>query len=240
MVYRLENIDDVKHAVFNDTASLAGAAQTQTVRTNDAKGKFIFSLGHSRLSDKGAPNASKTVADGDKKFDNESDVIQFVFGLLCNLFISKIGYINVIPWMSKSGLASFISSFVRKIVAQMKRTHDCLIQIHCDMVKRYALEGKPGELYIFFGSKRGSAIADSIKAKILAHPDYSKYISHVFTLNHKKSWRGSIGFINYSADTALLLEYDSVARDKDTMAEIAKIFNLAILETQDELKNIPY
>lgn len=216
-----------------------GDSKIKDLASQDAeKGSFIVSLGHQPSGDTGAPNTAAPSTNGsvENAFDNESEVISSVaVDLLAKVVGLGTGF-AFIPWVAKSLLSKFISKSIRKI--GNSRTFDCLIQIHSDMVKKYAIKSLPGDIIIYYGSNRGFNVASQI-ADAIADQKVS-LISTVNLVHHTKSWRGRLGFIADSADTALILEYDSVARDKSQMSEIAAAINKALITVQPNLKNTKY
>lgn len=225
-----------KKAVINSAAP--GTSAVVVASDSEGKGMFVVALGHQPEGDTGAQNTAAPSTNGKESnaFKNESEVISSVTVDLITKVVGLGSGFGFIPWVAKSVLSSFISKPIRRLIDG--RSFDCLIQVHSDMVKKYAIVGGPGDVIIYYGSDRGFAIANAIKASILSKN--CDLIKTVNVIHHTKSWRGRLGFIADSADTALILEYDSVARDKNQMKSIADAINLSLIDVQPNLNTFKY
>lgn len=211
---------------------------TTPLDSQEEKGIFVVSLGHSPSGDTGAQNTSAPSTNGKKgeAFANESEVIATVATDLIGRASKSNPYVAVISWIAKPLLNKLISKAIR--LFKGGRSFDCLVQIHCDMVKKYAINNLAGDIIIYYGSNRGMRVSEALRSAILGQK--CDLIRNVHIIHHTKSWRGRLGFIADSNDTALILEYDSVARNKKQMASIASTLNNALLSVGPELKNITY
>lgn len=230
------NLVSAKGAILNLKGSAKQPAVNNAPQTE--KGFFIISLGHQQSGDTGAPNtaAPSTNKTDDNAFANEASVISSVAVDLITKAVGISTGLAFIPWIAKSVLSNLIAKPIRNLVKG--RSYDCLIQIHSDMVKKYAINDEAGDVIIYYGSSRGLNIANAIRKSILSRD--CDLIKNVNVIHHTKSWRKRLGFIADSSDTALILEYDSVARDRNQMIIIADAINKSIVDVQPELKNIPY
>lgn len=225
-----------KKAVINNEAP--GTSAATVASDSEGKGMFIVALGHQQEGDTGAQNTAAPSTNGKESnaFKNESEVISAVTVDLITKVVKLGTGFGFIPWVAKNILSSFISKPIRRLANG--RSFDCLVQIHSDMVKKYAIVDGPGDVIIYYGSDRGLSIANAIKASILSKN--CDLIKTVNVIHHTKSWRGRLGFIADSADTALILEYDSVARSKNQMNLIADAINLSLIDVQPNLNTFNY